>query len=336
MDIISTKLKLYVQNKAYYKALKILDENNCCIISGIPGIGKTTLAEMLLITYLDKDYEVVKITQNINEAFNVYSSGKKQIFLYDDFLGQTGLELKLAKNEDQDILNFIRYVEKSRSSKFVLTTREYILNQAKNTYESLLRSNIDLKKCTLLLSDYTKHDKAKILFNHLYYQKLPIPYIENLLDNNVLTIVNHKNYNPRIIEIMTHNMLPQNPDEFYESFIMNLDNPNYIWKLAFENHISNEARDLLILLTSLPLKSEIENVETVFNYYHSEKCKMYNRDFSDRDFRNALKELDGSFIQIDQNMISFHNPSINDFLKSTILENDFEFKTLCETAVCFQ
>jgi hypothetical protein len=336
IDSIKTKLKIYVQNQAFFKSLEILDKNNCCIITGIPGIGKTTLAEMLLITYLNRGYEIIKVSQNINEAFEVYSSKKKQIFLYDDFLGQTGIDLKLAKNEDKDILSFMRYIEKDKMSKFILTTREYILNQAKSTYESFELTNLDIRKSMLLLSDYNKYDKAKILFNHLYYNDVSAPYIDNILKNNILKIINHKNYNPRIIEILTQNLLPKDPNNFYESFMENLNNPQKVWKFAFENQISNESKNLLILLVSLPRKSELENVKVIYNYYNAEKCRTFNKDFSDGDFIKALKELEGSFICIEKSLISFHNPSVKDFLENIIMENDIDFKILCETAMCFE
>lgn len=333
---IQEKLQLYVQNKSFFTALKILHELNYCIISGIPGIGKSTLAEVLLVAHLDMGFEVIKISQNIEEAFQVYSSGKKQIFFYDDFLGQTGLDIKLSKNEDNDILEFINYIRKNNNSKFILTTREYILNQAKATYESLARSDFDIKKCTLLLSDYTKLDKAKILYNHIYFKKLPQKYIDNLLENNITSIVNHPNYNPRIIEIITTRLLPTNPQVFFKQIMYNLNNPTEIWRIAFEKQISDESRNLLLLLVSLPPRSKLTTVKEIFNHYHSEKSKIYLKSYSDNDFKNALRELDGNFIITDETTISFHNPSINDFLENYIMENDTEFNTLCNNAICFE
>jgi hypothetical protein len=48
-DAIARRLALYVETPAFDRAAKILKEHNYCIISGIPGIGKTTLAEILII-----------------------------------------------------------------------------------------------------------------------------------------------------------------------------------------------------------------------------------------------------------------------------------------------
>ena len=51
VEKVTSKLPLYVQNNCYPRAAKILDESNVVIISDEPGIGKTTLADMLLYSY---------------------------------------------------------------------------------------------------------------------------------------------------------------------------------------------------------------------------------------------------------------------------------------------
>lgn len=333
---ILDKLKIYVQSKVHLEALKVIKKSNVCIISGIPGIGKTTLAEMLLIEYLEKGYEIIKISQSISEAYEVLSSERKQIFFYDDFLGQTTFDIRLNKNADNEILNFIKHIKRSKNSKFILTTREYILNQAKNTSEPFRRSGIDLDKMILELEDYTELEKAKILYNHIYYNQLPRKYIENLLENNILKIITHKNYNPRIIEIFTENLLPSNPSDFYRVFIDNLENPSEIWDMTFRNHLSRESKNLLLLLSTIKLSAYRKDFEEKFNYYHSEKSKLYNQEFSENDFINALKELDGTFIENDAFWIRYANPSVRDYIENYILKNEKEFEHLCECSLSFE
>ena len=63
-------------------------------------------------------------------------------------------------------------VRQAQNTKFIMTTREYILNQAKLTYEALALSNINLTKCIVDLSDYTPYIRANILYNHLYFSDL--------------------------------------------------------------------------------------------------------------------------------------------------------------------
>src|SRR5437867_6761288 len=99
-------------------------------------------------------------------------------------------------------------MRKSRVSKLILTTREYILNQVRSRYEKLARSDFRMETCVIDLSKYTGLNRAKILFNHVYFSDLPGSYKEALLVNrNYLTILDHENYNPRIAELMTESSM---------------------------------------------------------------------------------------------------------------------------------
>jgi Ni2+-binding GTPase involved in maturation of urease and hydrogenase len=50
------------------------------VISGVPGIGKTTLAEILLYAHLEKGYEPVVIQTDIREGRTLFNSPRRQIF----------------------------------------------------------------------------------------------------------------------------------------------------------------------------------------------------------------------------------------------------------------
>src|SRR5207237_7197104 len=227
----------YVQNESSTEALDILNRHNFFIIAGIPGIGKTILAEMLLLHFLNAKYEVVKIYSDISEAASLDYMNQRRIFYYDDFLGQTASLDKFGKNEDQKLLDFIATMKKSRVSKLILTTREYILNQVRSRYEKLARSDFKVETCVVDLSKYTRLNKAKILFNHIYFSDLPTSYKRALLHHkNYLTIVDHENYNPRIVELMTEfsRMSEISPAGYFKFFISNLTNPMLIWEHAFQ------------------------------------------------------------------------------------------------------
>lgn len=323
IDYIKSKSKYYVQNKSFFETLKILTEFNYCIIAGIPGIGKTTLAEILLLHYLDLDYEICKITADIEEAYEAYNPHKKQVFYYDDFLGQTTLEDKLNKNEDDKIIKFISAISRSKESKFILTTREYILNSAKIYYEKLDRFNFDINKCSIKLEDYTKFDKAKILFNHLYFSRIPKELIkEFIIKRRYKNIITHRNYNPRIIEWMTERQIITNENSFYNDFINMLDNPNRIWEHIFNNQLSSASQNLLIVMATMPNIIVIQELEISFKKNNDYICNKYKYQNNRTDFNSALKQLEGNFINIiskkNDKLISYSNPSIKDFIESKI------------------
>ncbi|MGE5372830.1 MAG: restriction endonuclease [Solirubrobacterales bacterium] len=339
MKSIVDKLKFYVQNDSYFGARQILDEHHCCIISGIPGIGKTTLAEILLTDYIAHGYEAFVLTNSVREAYDVYKPGKKQLFYYDDFLGQTSLAEKLGKNEDQDLLRMFESIGKPDSdTRFVLTTREYILKQAKLTYERLESSHFEVTKCILDLSSYTKFDKAKILFNHLYFSKLPLAHREEiLLDGTYKKIISHRNYSPRIIQHMTQGTKYEDPKAFVQEFLENLDSPMRIWKHPFENQITTTSKALLTVLMSFPNKAEVDNVEkALMSYYRLSSLGEH----SSEKLTKALRELEGSFINIekwDQTLvIEFCNPSVRDFCENYFLTYSDVLLDLAKSSLFFE
>ena len=102
---IKDKLKIYVLNESYNNAIDILNQNNYCVISGVPGIGKTTLADILSFQYIQQEFEFLFISNNISEAWELLKKDTKQLFYFDDFLGRNFLEDRLEKNEDDSLIS---------------------------------------------------------------------------------------------------------------------------------------------------------------------------------------------------------------------------------------
>ena len=133
------------------------------LIAGIPGIGKTTLAKMLVLRFLHAEYDFIDVSFDISEAYTIPEYNRPRVYLYDDFLGRTSLSEKLRKNEDNRLLNFISAIRGARSAKLILTTREYILRQAQATYEVLNNPIFENPQCVIDLSQYTRPIRAQIL-----------------------------------------------------------------------------------------------------------------------------------------------------------------------------
>ena len=84
LEQIQRRSYRYVQTETYGQALSILKSNHVLIISGEPGIGKTTLAENICLYFSSKGYEFIDIEDSLSEAENVYTRGKKQIYYFQD------------------------------------------------------------------------------------------------------------------------------------------------------------------------------------------------------------------------------------------------------------
>ncbi|MCD4784405.1 MAG: restriction endonuclease [Candidatus Eremiobacteraeota bacterium] len=340
LEKIKNKIRIYVQNNSFLEAREMLDENYYCIIAGTPGIGKTTLAEMLIYDYASHNYEPIVVTSDISEAYQMFCPQKKQVFYYDDFLGQTSLCDKLGKNEDRRIINFIEKIQNSKTKRFILTTREYILNRARYTYEPFSRYRF--QECVINLSNYTKFDKAKILYNHVYFSDLPEGCkFELCADQSYRKIINHKNYSPRIVEWMTllFNEEGFGKGHYVETFLQNLDNPSKIWEIAFKHQISDSSRFLLIVLSTLPSPIHMEHLSAAFQSYCRIKSEHLSITFDPQDLKYPISELFGNFIITQRSPkgdeVKFHNPSIRDFLDNYIRNNPAEIINLSKGSIFF-
>jgi hypothetical protein len=318
---IKEKLKYYVANDSYHQANRILEQSNYLIISGIAGIGKSTLAEIIIYQHLSQGYEFIEVTENINEAWDLFKPDQKQIFYYDDFLGRTSIADKLGKNEDQSILTFIKEINTSKNKRFILTTREHILRQARIHYERLADRSLDIATCIVDLVHYTKLIKAKILYNHLYFSEMPDSFKLEILKGKLYTkIIDHANFSPRIIETMVnyHNLNGIRQIDYAQTFLNSLANPHEIWNYAFTNQISESSRTLLAIMLTVPDVIDVNELQDRF---------LASTTYKIPDFIRSLKELDGSFIRTSKEsyplsglIVKFHNPSIVDFLHGHIYQ----------------
>jgi DNA polymerase III delta prime subunit len=342
---IRQKLGLYVYTDSFQEARKKLRNKRVCILSGVPGVGKTTLAEMLLIEYLMDGWQLVTIHQNIAEGQRAFRHDKtsKQVFYYDDFLGQISTGEKLGKNEDRALLQLIEAVSRTANKRFILTTREYILAQAKAEHEHLARSGIDLHRFVVSCEDYTAEQKARILANHLYFAEVPQRHIAALVKKGVhRRIISHSNYNPRIIEWMTR--VPEvsacRSASYPSVFLKRLDNPSALWTHAFENQVGEASRHLLLVLGSCGNGIVLGDLQEAFEAFYIGRSRQYGFQASPSSFRKALDELEGNFIQIErasgQLVVSCHNPSVLDFLNEWLSEHPEDVEDIMRYATFFE
>jgi conflict system STAND superfamily ATPase len=80
LEDINSRVQLYVQNPSYGRAAEILTRDTVVVICGAPGVGKSLLAEMLLLTYWHEGWQVVQVGSDIEEAWASWRSGERQVF----------------------------------------------------------------------------------------------------------------------------------------------------------------------------------------------------------------------------------------------------------------
>ena len=346
---IRSRARLYVQNKSFSVARALLDKQGVCIIAGNPGIGKTTLADMLVLDHLGHGFEAHKVEHHVSEMKELAIEGARQVFYYDDFLGQTSFEDKLDKNEDKALVMIIDKIRRSKhkTMRLILTTREYILNSAKTCYGPLADEDWNPFECVVSLHDYSRSDRAKVLYNHLHFSGLSVDYKKAALcDSRLISIIDHQHYSPRIIDWMTDENKCNDctPSEYMDKFLSRLQSPHLVWQDAVDYKIKGSSRHLLFTLGSLANSCRHGDLRKAWEAFYLWRGRRYGFSCEPQEFKLALRELDGNFISIRKGagdkgklrFVQFHNPSIKDCIENNLKRNLRDAKELCQTAVFFE
>jgi len=319
---IEEKAYRYVVTENHHKGLRILEENNVIILTGEPGIGKTTLADNLAIHYIAKGYEFCDVEENISEAESLFRDNeqKKILFYCDDFLGSNMYDA-INNKKDSHIVKFISRIKKDKSKKFILTSRTNILNKAYSLSHIFQNLKIRDNEFLLTIKNLTNLDKAKILYNHIYHSNLPEQFIDIIYeDKRYKEIIKHQNFNPRIIEFITDSSVIGNlkPENYWTYIIKSLDQPEVIWADYFQNQTDDCVRALTYLTVfnnGKITEDKLRNSYTSFLKIHT----VNMGDSSDKSFEAVRKLATKSLLNrnlIKENKYEYvlFNPSIADFI----------------------
>ena len=316
---------VYVPNQSYPHASEIIEDKHVCIISGIPGIGKTTLAQVLSVTYANSGYEVFQISEDADEINAVWDDRVAQFFYYDDFLGQTTLDDKLHKNEDSRLLRILRRANRSKNKRMILTTREYILEQARQRYERIGAEDFSPLTAILSLSDYTDVIRAEILYNHIYFSGLAEDDKALFAEPTTYQrIIKNLKFNPRLIDYSIRASVARGDrgSAVTQEIFDNLANPRRIWEHIVLHQLDPLSVDILVTLFSLHEGQLLDNLAIAVKAYLAQTGSQY----SDREFKRSLKILDSTMVKITshppETRIEYHNPSIVDYMRHYIFSSE--------------
>lgn len=319
----------YVITDNHIKGAEILKENNVIIISGEPGIGKTTLANNLALYYIANGFEFCDIEESISEAEDLFreKENKKIIFYCDDFLGSNMFDA-ITNKRDSHIVKFINRIKSDNSKKFILTSRTNILTKAYSLSHQFQNNKIRDDEFLLRIENLSEIDKAKILYNHIYHSNLDNIYIDEIYkERRYKEIIKHRNYNPRIIEFITDDKkISKIKSEHYWKYIISkFENPEDIWSDYFQNQIDDSVR-ILSFLTVFN-GGKIEEKELRKSYSSFKNNFRIHLDHTDSSFNAVRKLAIKSLLNRSQTWnsdyeYSLFNPSIGDFILNSYLEDE--------------
>lgn len=100
-------------------------------------------------------------------------------------------------------------------------------------YSSYFSNNkIQNNEFMLTIEDLTELDRARILYNHIWFSNLTEDYIDEYYkEKRYRDIINHNNFNPRLIEFITdtERFNFSKSTDYWDYIERTLDNPKDIW-----------------------------------------------------------------------------------------------------------
>jgi hypothetical protein len=318
LEDIRERSSSYVQTSCHVMAKEKIKKHGVLLITGEPGIGKTTLAEQICLEYAVDGYQLCVAARQIEELESLYQDDAKQIFYFDDFLGSNFLAV-LDRHEDSHIVGFIKRVSKDKNKRFVLTSRSTVLNRGKTLTDRFKLAKLEQHELEIKVRSLSETDKARILHSRMWFSRLPREYLEVIVaKQRYWAIIRHPNFNPRLIAFITdpsrfNGLMPSD----YWSYIENtLKNPIDVWDHVFNSQLTDWSR--LTVLLVVFAGGSIDERRLLRCYENLSSDALVRNYVGDADFDMGMRVLVGSVlnrrVEGDDVTITLFNPSIADYV----------------------
>jgi Restriction endonuclease len=310
IEDIADEARLWVETPAYVEARETLGREAICIITGLPGAGKTFLADRLVLDGVSAEWQVAKITDGPRDAWDLWDPQVKQLFYFDDFLGQARLKLN-AVDQASDLLDLMTRVRRHRSHKrLIMTSREQVVREATQVGSDRLEEvALHPWRCAITLQEMDTATKIEMLATHLFFSELPDDERErSRTDRRLISLAGHSAYNPRVIHEVVQRVREGNTaDNVLEELAETFADPQKLWRTSF-TPLPPPVQEILLTLATLPLRPvKLAELRVLADFTGSVL-----------EWHNALKSLEPTWVRIAEASLDkialFANPGCRDYL----------------------
>jgi hypothetical protein len=224
----------------------------------------------------------------------------------------------------------MRRVHRSHNKYLLMTTRQHIIEQARQIYDRLSDPSVSVSRYLLDLVAYTRDERAHILYNHIYFSGLSLKHREAIVKSKIyLKLTDSANFNPRLVELAIDLALHQNisADGIAAFLGAAFDNPHALWQHVMENQLTLAQKWILAFL-ALDFGHSTEQVRILEQHYYAADFGLDTR----RTLEEELRTLEGLTIRIADSrvgvVIRLLNPGVVDGIKEFILSQSSLFEAL--------
>lgn len=335
--------KLFHNTSILENCISLLEHNKVLILTGNPGVGKTTTAKMITTYFTHQKIKNILFLSNVDFFELEGLLLDNQLIVVDDFWGQNFSPNLRNGTLLRNFTRIINDIKNSDNRYLILTSREYIVKDVLNHAESETIDLLNSEKFIINLDNFSKEDKVRIFLNHLLYYDFGKEYFNYLKHDDILdSIISHLNYSPRHIEYYIKEYLKKevsNKYDFFKLFYKYLDKPQEYWNNNFKKLNDTSQIILLIsLISSDPI--DVIDLKSTFEETQEASRLILNKNIYPLEFNDELKLLEDFYLvsekYYDQVLIRFQNPGIKDFLLEYLrTDGKMWIKPLIENAQFF-
>lgn len=317
-------LPVFATSALREEALAVLRSRRILLLTGDPGAGKTSLARNIALELAADGFEPNLILDDIREGHALLDPSRRQLFVFDDFLGKTKLVDLIGRNEASDLSLFCGALHRTEHSALILSSRDYILNAAGLEDQEVEALRASLGSVIVSVSRYSALDRARILYNHLYYSTLSDEARAAFVAKRYYQrVIEHRHYNPRLISeiVQVAQGLSTSPREFPDFFLRSIDDPTSLWTNIFHRQLGVHDRAALAALRV----HEGQSLSTVKRAWQDICMATGVEDANSLRFSDSLRILEPTFIRVSSwdgdQMVRFANPGVRDVV-SLLLQDE--------------